>query len=406
MIRNRRLFLRDSAIAMAGLGAVPLWLSRAVYANETAASARKKVLIAIFQRGAVDGLNMVVPYGDKHYKEIRPNIAISSPGQDGGALDLDGFFGFHPAMQPFMPAWKDRKLAIVEAVGSHDPTRSHFDAQDYMESGTPGRKSTTDGWLNRAMVPGKVSSPVRAVSMGANLARTLRGGQEAVAINNLKDFKIPDAGSARTFENMYAATMDHVLNGTGKETFRAVRTVQSVEKQDYTPANGAEYPDSRFGNSLKQIARLIKADVGLEVAFADMGGWDTHVNEVPQLANLLRDFGSTLGAFYRDLGDRIADVTLVTMSEFGRTARENGNRGTDHGHANAMLVMGGDVKGGRIYGDWPGLETNQLYENRDLAVTTDFRDVLGELVVKQLGRRKVDQVFPGHDKVNFRGILG
>ncbi len=404
MVRNRRLFLKSSAIAMAGMGAVPLWLSRALYAAETP-NARKKVLIAIFQRGAVDGLNMVVPYGDKRYKEIRPNIAIPDPGQDGGTLDLDGFYGLHPSMQPLMSAWKDRKLAIVEAAGSHDPTRSHFDAQDYMESGTPGFKATQDGWLNRALVPGK-TSPVRAVSMGANLARSLRGRQEAVAINNLKDFKIPDPRSAQSFENMYASTLDKVLNGTGKETFNAVRTVQSVEKEEYLPANGADYPDSRFGNSLKQMARLIKANVGLEVAFADMGGWDTHVNEVPQLANLLRDFGSTLGAFYRDMGDLMANVTLVTMSEFGRTARENGNRGTDHGHANAMLVLGGDVKGGKVYGDWPGLESEQLYENRDLAVTTDFRDVLSELVVRQLGDRKVDQVFPGYGTAKFRGILG
>lgn len=404
MLRNRRLFLKNSAVAMAGIGAVPLWLSRALYAAETP-NPRKKVLIAIFQRGAVDGLNMVVPYGDRRYAEIRPSIAIAKPGQEAGALDLDGFFGFHPSMQPLMSAWKDRKLAIVEAAGSHDPTRSHFDAQDYMESGTPGFKATQDGWLNRALKPGK-SSPVRAVSMGASLARSLRGRQEAVAINNLKDFKIPDPRSSQSFENMYSSTLDKVLNGTGKETFSAVRTVQGVEKQEYVPAHGAEYPDTRFGNSLKQIARLIKADVGLEVAFADMGGWDTHVNEVPQLANLLRDFGGTLGAFYNDMGDRMADVTLVTMSEFGRTARENGNRGTDHGHANAMLVLGGDVKGGKVYGEWPGLENDQLYENRDLAVTTDFRDVLSELVLKQLGDRKVDQVFPGYAKAKFRDIVG
>ena len=400
---NRRLFLKNAAVAMAGMGAVPLWLSRALYAADTA---RKKTLIAIFQRGAVDGLNMVVPHGDKRYYEIRPNIAIAKPGQNGGALDLDGFFGLHPALEPLMGAWKDRKLAIVEAAGSPDPTRSHFDAQDYMESGTPGRKSTQDGWLNRALTPGVVAaSPVRAVSMGPALARTVRGRQEAVAINSLKDFKIPDPRNSQSFESMYASTLDKVLNGTSKETFSAVRTVQGIEKQEYTPANGAEYPDTKFGNSLKQIARLIKADVGLEVAFADMGGWDTHVNEVPQLQNLLRDFGSTLGAFYRDMGDRMADVTLVTMSEFGRTARENGNRGTDHGHANSMLVMGGDVKGGKVYGDWPGLENEQLYENRDLAVTTDFRDVLSELVMGEMGNRRVEDVFPGYTKVKFRGIL-
>ena len=329
-MRNRRLFLKNAAVAMAGMGAVPAWLSRALYAAD-APSPRKKVLIAIFQRGAVDGLNMVVPYGDNRYAEIRPNIAIAKPGADGGALDLDGFFGLHPSLQPLMAPWKDGKLAVVEAAGSHDPTRSHFDAQDYMESGTPGRKATQDGWLNRALLSDKgpsdkSNSPVRAVSMGPALARTLRGRKEAVAINSLKDFKIPDPRTSQSFENMYAATLDKVLNGTGKETFEAVRAVQSVEKQQYAPANGAEYPETKFGNSLKQIARLIKAGVGLEVAFADIGGWDTHVNEVPQLGNLLRDFGSTIGAFYRDMGDAMADVTLVTMSEFGRTARENGSR--------------------------------------------------------------------------------
>lgn len=394
---NRRYFLKSSAIAMAGVGSAPLWLTRAMYAAP-AESRRKKVLIAIFQRGAVDGLNMVVPHGEKRYYEIRPNIAVASP------LDLDGFFGFHPALEPLMAAWKNQSLAIVEAAGSPDPTRSHFDAQDYMESGTPGVKSTQDGWLNRALTPAGERSPVRAVSVGANLARTLRGRQEAVAINNLKDFKIPDKRSAETFESMYAATLDKVMGGTGKETFNAVRVVQGVEKSEYTAANGAEYPESRFGQSMKQIARLIKADVGLEVAFADMGGWDTHVNEVPQLANLLRDFGGALGAFYRDMGDRMADVTLVTMSEFGRTARENGNRGTDHGHANAMLVMGGDVRGGKVYGDWPGLGPEQLYENRDLAITTDFRDVLSELVSRQLGTQ-AGKVFPGYAAPKFRGLL-
>jgi uncharacterized protein (DUF1501 family) len=241
--------------------------------------------------------------------------------------------------------------------------------------------------------------------MGPALARTLRGRREAVAINNLKDFKIPGEHTSRSFENMYASTLDKVLNGAGKETFDAARAVQTIEKQSYEPSNGAEYPDTRFGNSLKQIARLIKANAGLEVAFADMGGWDTHVNQTPQLANLLRDFGSSIGAFYRDMGSRMSDVTLVTMSEFGRTARENGNRGTDHGHANAMLVLGGDVRGGRSYGDWPGLEREQLHENRDLAVTTDFRDVLGELVLRALGNRQLDLVFPGYTHPKFRGIL-
>ena len=250
----------------------------------------------------------------------------------------------------------------MHAVGSPDPTRSHFDAQDFMESGTPGLKATTDGWLNRALAAriGE-ASPVRAVSLGPDLPRTLRGHNDAVAINNLNDFQVRDARGASTFESMYGNTTDQVLNGTGRETFDAVKLMQSIEKQAYTPANGAQYPSGRLGQSMMQIARLIKADVGLEVAFTDVGGWDTHVNEVGakptvgQLANLLNEFGQALAAFYQDLGDRMADVTVVTMSEFGRTAKENGNRGTDHGHANVMFAMGGDIQGGKVYGDWPGM---------------------------------------------------
>jgi uncharacterized protein (DUF1501 family) len=304
-------------------------------------------------------------------------------------------------------------MAIVHAVGSPDPTRSHFDAQDYMESGTPGRKATSDGWLNRAIVAGsdKKISPVRAVSMSPDLPRALRGHNDAVAINNLNDFQVRDPRGAVSFESMYAGTMDKVLNGTGRETFDAVKLMQSIQKQTYTPANGVKYPNGRLGNSMQQIARLIKADVGLEVAFTDVGGWDTHVNEVGQrpsqgtLANLLNDFGQAIAAFYNDLGDRMADVTVVTMSEFGRTARENGNRGTDHGHANMMFALGGDIKGGKIYGEWPGMSEEQLYENRDLNLTTDFRDVLGELVTRHLGNRQIANVFPGYDDPKYRGLV-
>lgn len=282
-----------------------------------------------------------------------------------------------------------------------------------MESGTPGRKATSDGWSNRALPPrggGKVS-PLRAISMGAALPRSLRGRNDAVAINHLKDFQVRDPRGAATFESMYDSTLDKVLNGTGRETFDAVKLMQSIQKQSYTPANAARYPNGRLGQSMQQIARLIKADVGLEVAFTDVGGWDTHVNEVGskptvgQLANLLTDFGQSLAAFYQDLGDRMADVSVVTMSEFGRTAKENGNRGTDHGHANVMLALGGDIKGGKVYGDWPGLAEEQLYENRDLNLTTDFRDVLGELVTRHLGNRQVGSVFPGYGDPKFRGLV-
>ena len=282
-----------------------------------------------------------------------------------------------------------------------------------MESGTPGRKATSDGWLNRASACGaQAKSPVRAISFGADLPRALRGQNEAVAINNLKDFQVRDPQGASTFESMYANTMDKVLNGTGRETFEAVKLMQAIQKQTYTPANGARYPNGRLGQSMKQIAQLIKNDVGLEVAFTDVGGWDTHVNEVGQkasvgqLANLLNDFGQALAAFYQDLGDRMADVSVVTMSEFGRTARENGNRGTDHGHANVMFAMGGDIQGGKVYGRWPGMAQEQLYENRDLNLTTDFRDVLGELVTRHLGNPQVTSVFPGYDRPKFLGLVG
>jgi uncharacterized protein (DUF1501 family) len=253
---------------------------------------------------------------------------------------------------------------------------------------------------------------VREISLGPNLARTLRGKNDAVAINNVNDFQIRDTRSSDTFESMYSNSLDTMLHGTGKETFDAIKMIQSVQKRAYVPANSARYPNGLFGQNLQQIARLIKADVGLEVAFADIGGWDTHVNQSAlapaqgQLANRLADFGQALAAFYQDLGDRMEDVTVVTMSEFGRTARENGNRGTDHGHANAMFVLGGDVRGGRVYGDWPGLAEEQLYEGRDLNLTTDFRDVLGELVSVHLGNTNLNTVFPGYSKPNFRGLLG
>ena len=412
---TRRLFLKGSGFAMFGVGAAPLWLARAADGS----SPRKKVLVAVFQRGAVDGLNVVVPFGEKNYYALRPTIAIPAP--KGGtesdvantAIDLDGFFGLHPALAPLKPIYDANKLAIVHAVGSPDPTRSHFDAQDYMESGTPGRKATTDGWLNRALPPSTDvrKSPVRAVSLGPSLSRALRGHNEAVAVNNLNEFRVSDADGAATFESMYASTLDKALSGTGRETFDAVKLMQSIQTQPYTPAGGAKYPGGRLGQSLMQIARLIKADVGLEVAFTDVGGWDTHVNEVGQtpgagqLANLLGNFGQALAAFYQDLDDRMEDVTIVTMSEFGRTARENGNRGTDHGHANVMFAFGGRIRGGKVYGEWPGLAPEQLYENRDLAHTTDFRDVLGELVSKHLGNGQLTSVFPEYSRPRFRGLI-
>jgi uncharacterized protein (DUF1501 family) len=337
---------------------------------------------------------------------MRPTINIPKK----SVLDLDGFFGLHPAMASFQPLWKQKHLAIVHAAGSPDPTRSHFDAQDFMESGTPGVKVTDDGWLNRALhelpvVSGKDKSAFRAIALGPSLPRILSGKEPAVAVNNLNDFSVggksPNAAAnANTFEAMYDHSVDTVLHGTGQETFDAVKTLKAADPAHYTPAPNANYPKGHFGDSLKQLAQLIKANLGVQVAFADIGGWDHHVNEGStqgQIANVLGDFSQSLAAFWTDLGDLGEDTVVVTMSEFGRTARENGNRGTDHGHANVMFVLGGPVKGGKVYGQWPGLDQSQLYEGRDLAVTTDFRLVLSEVVSRYLGNKDLNTVFPGFE---------
>ena len=408
---TRRLFLKSSAVAMFGVGSVPTWLGRAMYAAD-APSKRKKILIAIFQRGAVDGLNVVVPHGEPAYYNLRPSLAIPRPdGTDRTTIDLNGHFGLHPSLRALKPYWDRKQLAIVEAVGSPDPTRSHFDAQDYMESGTPGLKATADGWLNRALCAEPNHTALRAVSLSPDLPRALRGKNEALAINSIGDFQVKDPRVAATFESMYGTTADQILNGTGRETFEAAKMLAAIQKTPYTPANDAQYPNGRLGKSMEQIARLIRANVGLEVAFTDVGGWDTHVNEVGpqphtgQLANLLNEFGGALAAFAQDMGDRMADITVVTMSEFGRTVKENGNRGTDHGHANCMFVLGGAVRGGHVYGNWPGLEQEQLYEGRDLNVTTDFRAVLSELVAKQMGNTQIATVFPGFRSTGAPGLL-
>jgi uncharacterized protein (DUF1501 family) len=412
---TRRGFLKGSGLTMFGVGAAPSWLARAAFAD-TSSAPHKKILVAIFQRGAADGLNVVVPFGEARYYGLRPTIAIPKPSTANtadAAIDLDGFFGLHPSLAPLKPIYDAKALAIVHATGSPDPTRSHFDAQDYMEAGTPGLKATTGGWLNRALAPeAPPISPLRAISLGPALPRTLRGANPAIAVNNIIDFQVRDPASSQMFESMYAHSVDTALSGTGRETFEAVKMLQAIQKQNYTPSGGATYPNGRFGQSMQQIARLIKADVGVEVAFADIGGWDTHFNQMAgkasqgTLANQLREFGQGLAAFYHDLGDRMGDVAVVTMSEFGRTAKENGTRGTDHGHANVMFVMGGGINGG-MRGQWPGLEQEQLYEARDLNVTTDFRDVLGELVSNHLGNRQIGAVFPGYeaDSKKFRGVV-
>src|SRR6266404_7739031 len=357
---TRRIFLRNGALAVVGTSVLPSFLTRAAF-GASDPGVRSRRLVVIFQRGAADGLNIVVPHGEPSYYAMRPTINIPKK----SVLDLDGFFGLHPAMTSFEPLWKQKHLAIVHAAGSPDPTRSHFDAQDFMESGTPGVKVTDDGWLNRALrdlppdnSPDKPA--FRAIGLGQSLPRILSGKEPAVA----------------------------------------VKTLKAADPTHYTPAANANYPKVRFGDDLKQLAQLIKANLGVQVAFADIGGWDHHVNEGStqgQIANVVSEFSQSIGALWIDLGDLAEDTVIVTMSEFGRTARENGNRGTDHGHANVMFVMGGPVKGGKVYGRWPGLDDRHLYEGRDLEVTTDFRGVLSESLLRHLGTKELPTVFPGFE---------
>jgi len=419
---TRRVFLRGSAIVMAGMGVAPAWLARAAATQ----SKQRKTLVAIFMRGAADGLNIVVPFGDKNYRELRPTLAIAPPsGQansnggpfpvNGGGIDLDGTFALNGAMQPLKSLWDKQQLAIVEATGSPDASRSHFDAQDSMESGTPG-KTTSDGWLNRALpAPGDTSTVLRAVALGNQVPRCLRGGHDAIAVNNLQQFNVGDQEAVAIMQNMYSMTTDASLGRTGKDAFEAMKLIRSIQNvgQGVQPAVGggpAGVPQqfaqaAEFGRNLQQLARLLKAEVGVEVAFADIGGWDHHGNENQLLPNLLRQFASGIAAFFQEMGDRMEDIVLVTMSEFGRTVQENGNGGTDHGHGSFMMVIGGRVQGGKIYGKWPGLEKEQLFEGRDLAVTTDYRDVLSELVRDHLGQKDVSLVFPGFHPGQPLGLL-
>jgi len=433
---NRRVFMKSGAMALATMGLDPTFLRKTVFAQDLLKGAalngnqRGKVLIVLFQRGAADALNVVVPHGEKAYYQMRPTIAVPRPvsGAAQTAIDLDGFFGLHPSLAPFKRLWDDGILAPVHAVGSPSNTRSHFDAQDYMESGTPDNKGTRDGWLNRYLAvkgtcdechltdgthggPQAKASPFVAVSMTPQTPRILEGGAPSVAMNSLDEFTIRTNGSqAERIEALYRTGNADVVHAAGGEMFEAIKILKSANPQQYVPQNGADYPRSPFGQHLRQIAQLIKSDVGLEIAFADVGGWDTHVNQggaTGQLANRLDDFSKSIAALVQDLGTRMADVTILTMSEFGRTAHQNGNGGTDHGHATAMFVIGGDVKGKKVHGKWPGLEPEQLNEGRDLALTTDFRSVFSEVAFKHLGAAKMDAVFPGYngDQSKWLGLL-
>jgi uncharacterized protein (DUF1501 family) len=408
---TRRVFLKSTGISLVTLGFAPSFLAR----TAEAAGTPRKLLIAIFQRGAVDGLNMIVPYGDPEYYRLRPTIAIARPQAADGAIDLDGYFGLHPRMSALTPLWRNRSLAIVHATGSPDSTRSHFDAQDYMETATPGIKSTKDGWLNRYLqVAREHDTPLTAIALARQMPRSLQGPAPALAMASVAEFGVRGGmGTQETFEEAYQRASDQVLKGTATEAFDAMRTLSADHRAAgaYRAANGVVYPRSPFGQAMQEIARLAKADVGLEIAFAESTQWDHHVNEggaTGQLANRLADFANGIAALAQDLGDRMADTVILTMSEFGRTAAENGSRGTDHGHGNAMLAIGGRVRGG-LYGDWPGLAEEQRHEGRDLAITTDFRDVFGEVLMRHLGADEsaAAKVFPrfGVRPAQFRKLF-
>jgi uncharacterized protein (DUF1501 family) len=397
MTISRRYFLKSGAVALAGCASTPSFLVRTALAQTGGATGKDHpIIIALFQRGAADGISMVVPFGDRNYALSRPQIAIPEPlrGVEERAVDLDGFFGLHPSLMSLKPIFDEGHLAIVHAVGSPDSTRSHFDAQDYMESGSPGNKSVSDGWLNRYLQtnPEQDETSFRAVSITPTVPRSLAGPSPVVAMQRVSEFGIRGGRATPEIEALFADLY--------KDTFDAVKTLRTATSQHYEPAAGVQYPNAAIGQSLQQVAQLIKSNVGLEVAFAEVGGWDTHANQGAsrgQLSNQLRNLGDGLAALIRDLGDRMSNVVILTMTEFGRAVRQNGSGGTDHGHASCMFVAGGAVKGGKVYGRWPGLAFEQLHEGRDLALTTDFRNVFSEVLLKHMRAKDAAKIFP-----NFR----
>jgi len=407
---NRRIFMKDGALAVMGMSMVPGFVYRTALTAQP--RLRKKTLVTVCQRGGVDGLNMVIPFGEKHYYDYRPTIAVPAPSKERrAAIDLDGFFGLHPALQPLHALYDRGELAIIHAAGSPHETRSHFDAQDYMESAAPGAKHVGDGWLNRYMHENQhpEATSFRGVALGEVLPKALKGAAPALALGDLTGSRKVQ-GARALYESMYDRETNALLSGTAREMFNAIDQLAELNPEAYEPDHGAEYPNGVFGQSMRQLAQLIKADLGVEIAFVDIGGWDTHSNQGSlegRLPQRLQIFADTLAAFYTDLGDRMGDVAVLTMSEFGRTARENGSAGTDHGKANVMFLMGGGVRGGAVYTDWPGLAPEQLNEDRDLAMTTDFRDVFAEVLIGHLDPEKPDAVFPNFaiDDTRFRGLM-
>jgi uncharacterized protein (DUF1501 family) len=406
---TRRAFLKGGALAVfaASIGGVPSFIARAANSRKIWSPYKKnKILVCIFQRGAMDGLMAVTPFEDKYLQKVRPSLFMSAAKGTRPLHDLDGRFGLHPSMNSFYNLFKENRLAIVHGVGSPNNTRSHFDAQDYMESGTPFSKGTSSGWLNRAvgLMGHESATPFQAVSITSSLPRSFYGDHPAVAISNLNDFAIQTKGNpmvagkvSRSFEELYDQTSSDLLNRTGKESFEAMKMLKSAGSGTYKPSNGAEYPNTPLGNSLKQVAQLIRMDVGLEVAFAESGGWDTHFNQGAETGTFARNVGdlsNSITAFWTDMAAYQDDVEIMTMTEFGRTVAQNGSNGTDHGRASCMFILGNDVKGGKVYGKVPELAPENLEDRRDLPVTTDFRAVFSEVATSHLKLKDNGKLFP------------
>ena len=410
---NRRQFLKYSALASAtGLlsaGAHTEFAEQAIAQN----FGRPKKMVVILLRGALDGLNVVVPFRDSNYYIARPTIAVPSPGQPNGAINLDNEFGLHPAMADLMPYWKSRKLAFIHASGSPSPTRSHFDAQDYMETGTPGQKGTSSGWMNRMLNFMPQRSSTVAVNLGSTTPRILSG---PIATSNVKPNKrgLPNLEIDRepvqsVFDQLYQG--NDLLASVYKEGRRSRQVLkQGLNREMMDSAKGAPTPDY-LSKNVNNIVKLLTGPTQTNLMFMSLGGWDTHVNQgsvdTGQLPKRLSPLGSGLSLLARSLGKTFDDTVIVVMSEFGRTVKENGNRGTDHGHGNVMMVLGGRIDGGQVYGDWPGLQADNLHAGRDLPVTTDFRDVLAPLLNRhyQMNNAAIAQIFPGYRPQNLIQLI-
>ena len=414
---SRRGFIKGSGLALFGvglMGGIPAFIAEAAASDKIVAPyKRKKVLVCIFQRGAMDGLMAVPLFGDSYLQAARPNLFI--PGTS--LIDLDGRYGLHPSMKAFEPLFRDKRLAMVHGIGSPNNTRSHFDAQDYMESGTPFNKGTASGWLNRAvgLLGHDALTPFTAVSLTSAMPRSFYGDHPAVAISNLQDFAIQLRGNpsganmaAKSFEDLYDQTSPGLLQETGKESFEAMKLLQKADVRNYKPANNVLYPTSPLGNSLKQVAQLIKMEVGLEVAFAESTGWDTHFNQGTDngvFARNAADLSNSMAALWNDLSAYQDDVMVMTMTEFGRTVHQNGTGGTDHGRASCNFILGNGVAGGEVHGKVATLAVENLEDGRDLPVTTDFRSVFSEVADHHLGIANDKVLFPDWEGKTI-GVMG